>query len=188
MSTGIELLERAQQGDSQAYGLLYTKYREPVRRFINGKVRNRDLSDDLTQDTFVRALRGIGGFSWQGKDPGAWLMTIARNLVVDHFKSATQRHTISVADYADLGQHLPDQAIEGDPETAVLDRIRDSDLQNALWYLTSEQQECLTNRYLRQLSVAETASAMGREEGAIKSLTYRAVQALTRFLLRTAKA
>lgn len=182
MSGIVELVDRAQRGDAEAHGLIYRQYHDTLFWFIRKRVDSREIAEDLTQDVFVRALKSIGGFTWQGKDLGAWLMTIARNLVFDHHGSAHQRRTFGVGDYGDAGIVVRDTAIEGDPESAALDTIRNGDLRSALQYLPDLQRECLTNRYLRQLSVAETAEAMGRTEAAVKALTFRALQGLHRFL------
>jgi RNA polymerase sigma-70 factor, ECF subfamily len=184
VSAMVELVDRAQRGDPDAHGLIYGQYRPLVFRFIWRKVHNKELAEDLTQDTFVRAMRSIDRFTWQGRDLGAWLYTIARNLIADYFKSSAHRTTVSVADFGDAGISPRDTALEGDPETAVLDAIRDADLRNSLELLTIDQRQCLTYRYLNQLSIAETGELMGRNEASVKSLTYRAVQALMRFLFR----
>jgi RNA polymerase sigma-70 factor (ECF subfamily) len=188
MSVAMELIERAQSGDVEAHAEIYERYRRTVWGFLWNKTQSAELADDLTQDTFVRAIRGIGRFSWQDKDPGKWLVTIARNLLTDHFRSAHQRHSIVVGDFPAYGIDWADTSIEGNPEVAALDSIRNADLRDALWHLTDDQRQCLSYRYLDQLSVAETAAVMGRKEGAIKALTGRAIQVLSRFLFRTVTA
>ncbi|MGH3423136.1 MAG: sigma-70 family RNA polymerase sigma factor, partial [Nocardioidaceae bacterium] len=85
------LVDLACKGDAEAFGQLYDHYLPGVFRFVYYRVSSRTLAEDLTSETFTRALRSIGKFRWQGKDFGAWLTTIARNLVADHFKSSRQR-------------------------------------------------------------------------------------------------
>src|SRR5262249_58120274 len=85
------LVERAQQGDTEAFGLIYDRYVDTVFRFIYFRVGSRPLAEDLTSDTFLRALKRISSFAWQGRDLGAWLVTIARNLVADPFKAGRYR-------------------------------------------------------------------------------------------------
>ena len=85
------LVELARDGDVEAFGQLYDHYVSGVFRFIYYRVGSRQLAEDLTSETFVRGLRAIQRFNWQGKDFGAWLTTIARNLVADHFKSSRAR-------------------------------------------------------------------------------------------------
>jgi RNA polymerase sigma-70 factor (ECF subfamily) len=174
------LVERAQAGEAEAFGLIYDRYMDTVFRFIYFRVGNRQLAEDLTSDTFLRALKRIGSFTWQGRDLGAWLVTIARNLVADHFKSGRYRLEITTGDVLDADKE--DRGPEGTPETAVVDHITNVTLLTAVKQLNPEQQECIVLRFLQGFSVAETAQAMGKNEGAIKALQYRAVRALARLL------
>jgi RNA polymerase sigma-70 factor (ECF subfamily) len=174
------LVERAQAGDGAAFGLLYDRYVDTVFRFIYFRVGNRPLAEDLTADTFLRALKRINSFTWQGRDLGAWLVTIARNLVADHFKSGRYRLEVTTGDVLDADH--PDRGPEGSPEVAVVDHITNVALLGAVRQLNPEQQECIVLRFLNGFSVAETALAMNKNEGAIKALQYRAVRALARLL------
>ena len=174
------LIERAQAGEAEAFGLLYDRYVDTVFRFIYFRVGNRQLAEDLTSDTFLRALKRIGSFTWQGRDLGAWLITIARNLVADHFKSGRYRLEVTSGDVLDADRE--DRGPEGSPEAAVVDHITNVALLTAVKQLNPEQQECIVLRFLQGFSVAETAQAMGKNEGAIKALQYRAVRALARLL------
>jgi RNA polymerase sigma-70 factor (ECF subfamily) len=174
------LIERAQAGDGAAFGLLYDRYFDTVFRFVYFRVGNRQLAEDLTGDTFLRALKRISSFTWQGRDLGAWLVTIARNLVADHFKSGRYRLEVTTGDVLDADR--PDRGPEGSPEAAVIDHITNVDLLKAVKQLNPEQQECIVLRFLHGFSVAETAQTMNKNEGAIKALQYRAVRALARLL------
>jgi RNA polymerase sigma-70 factor (ECF subfamily) len=174
------LIERAQAGDGAAFGLLYDRYFDTVFRFVYFRVGNRQLAEDLTADTFLRALKRISSFTWQGRDLGAWLVTIARNLVADHFKSGRYRLEVTTGDVLDADR--PDRGPEGSPEAAVIDHITNVDLLKAVKQLNPEQQECIVLRFLHGFSVAETAQTMNKNEGAIKALQYRAVRALARLL------
>lgn len=174
------LVERAQAGESEAFGLIYDRYVDTVFRFVYFRVGNRQLAEDLTSDTFLRALKRIGSFTWQGRDLGAWLVTIARNLVADHFKSGRYRLEVTTGDVLDADRE--DRGPEGSPEAAVVEHITNVALLTAVKQLNAEQQECIVLRFLQGFSVAETARAMGKNEGAIKALQYRAVRALARLL------
>ena len=174
------LVRRAQAGDAEAFGLIYDRYVDTVFRFIYFRVGNRQLAEDLTADTFLRALRRIGSFTWQGRDIGAWLVTIARNLVADHFKSGRYRLEVTTSDVLEADRE--DRGPEGSPESAVVDHITNVALLAAVKKLNPEQQECIVLRFLHGFSVAETAKAMGKNEGAIKALQYRAVRTLARLL------
>jgi RNA polymerase sigma-70 factor (ECF subfamily) len=170
------VVERAQGGDVEAFGELYDRYVEMVFRYIHFRVGSRPQAEDLTSETFTRALRRICSVKWQGRDFGAWLVTIARNLIADHYKSSRYRLEISTADMLDA-----DQAEEG-PENDVLDAMTSATLLEAVRKLNAEQQECIVLRFLHGMSVAETAQAMGKNDGAIKALQYRAVRTLGRLL------
>ena len=173
------LVERAQQGDNEAFGLIYDRYVDTVFRFIYFRVGNRPLAEDLTSDTFLRAFKRLSSFTWQGRDPGAWLVTIARNLVADHFKSGRYRLEVTTGDVLDADRT---DAPEARPENVVVDYLTNVALLTAVKQLNPEQQECIVLRFLKGCSVAETAQAMGKQEGAIKALQYRAVRALARLL------
>ncbi|MFG3025854.1 ECF subfamily RNA polymerase sigma factor, BldN family [Streptomyces sp. NPDC048254] len=172
----MDLVERAQAGESDAFGRLYDQYSDTVYRYIYYRVGGKATAEDLTSETFLRALRRIGTFTWQGRDFGAWLVTIARNLVADHFKSSRFRLEITTGEMLDANE------VERSPEDSVLESLSNAALLDAVRRLNPQQQECVTLRFLQGLSVAETARVMGKNEGAIKTLQYRAVRTLARLL------
>ena len=172
----IALVELARKGDSEAFGMLYDHYQSSVYRFLFYRTRSGTLAEDLTSETFFRALRNMQNFRWQGKDFGAWLMTIARNLATDHFKAGRTRLEMTTED---MGLH--DGATEG-PETAVLASLTSELLLKALTELPAEQKDCLIMRFLQGMSIAETADVLGRSEGAVKQLQLRGVRNLAKLM------
>jgi RNA polymerase sigma-70 factor (ECF subfamily) len=176
--TVADLVARSQAGEPEAFGLLYDRYVDLVYRYIYYRVGSPTLAEDLVSETFLRALRRIDSFTWQGRDFAAWLVTIARNLIADHFKSGRYRLEITTEDILESG---PAQTTDG-PESLVLDSLTNATLLSAVKQLNPEQQECIVLRFLQGLSVNETALAMGKNDGAIKALQYRAVRALARLL------
>jgi len=174
-----QLVEAAKSGDVEAFARLYDRYLDTIYRYVYYRVGSRQLAEDLTSETFLRALRRIGTFTWQGRDFGAWLVTIARNLVADHFKSSRFRLEISTADM--IAAEGSVESAEG-PESAVMRAVTNAALLEGLRRLNPQQQECLVLRFLQGLSVAETARVMGKNEGAIKTLQYRAVRTLAQLL------
>ena len=169
-----EVVLRAREGEAEAFGVLYDRYADLVYRFVYYRVGTHAVAEDLTSETFLRALRRMSLFTWQGKDFGAWLFTIARNLVLDHFKSGRYRLEICTPDLLET-----DRWEEG-PEGAVLDAFTHRALFSAVRELGPEQRECLVLRFLHGLSVAETAAVMGKNTGAVKALQYRATRSLAR--------
>jgi len=170
------LLTLAQQGDGEAFGQIYDAYVGQVYRYLYYRVGSQPLAEDLTSETFLRALRRIDSFTWQGRDICAWFITIARNLVTDHYKSSRFRLEVSTADMLDA-----DRADDG-IEQEVLDNLENQALLEAVRQLKPEQQECVVLRFFQGLSVAETAAVMGRSDGAIKQLQLRAVRALAKLV------
>ncbi|PZG22978.1 sigma-70 family RNA polymerase sigma factor [Nonomuraea aridisoli] len=171
------LVLHAKNGCTDSFGTLYDRYVDLVYRYVYFRVGSHPLAEDLTSETFLRALRKIGDFTWQGRDFGAWLVTIARNLVADHFKSGRYRLEVTTAEVIDVpleGSHIPENAVV----TAIInDRVL-----RAVRDLNPEQQECVVLRFLHGLSLAETALIMGKKSGAIKALQFRAIRALARAL------
>ena len=172
----IALVELARKGDSEAFGLLYDHYQPSVYRFLFYRTRSTTLAEDLTSETFFRALRSMQSFRWQGKDFGAWLMTIARNLATDHFKAGRTRLEMTTED---MSPH--DDATEG-PESMVLAGLTNEILLKALTELPDEQRDCLVMRFLQGMSIAETAAVLGRSDGAVKQLQLRGVRNLAKLM------
>jgi RNA polymerase sigma-70 factor (ECF subfamily) len=172
----IALVELARTGDKEAFGLLYDHYNASVFRFLYYRTRSTTLAEDLMSETFFRALRSMNNFRWQGKDFGAWLMTIARNLATDHFKAGRTRLEQTTED---MGVH--DDATES-PESTVLAALTNEMLLTALQQLPVEQQDCLVMRFLQGMSIAETAAVLQRSEGAIKQLQLRGVRNLAKLM------
>lgn len=170
------LVTLAQRGDSEAFALLYERYVDVVYRYVYYRVGSHHVAEDLTSETFVRALRRLDSFSWTGRDIAAWFITIARNIVLDHVKSSRYKLEVTTGDLLDGDEHSPST------EDDVLRHMQNESLVEAMRQLKPEQQECLALRFLQGLSLAETAEAMGRTAGAVKQLQLRAVRSLHREL------
>lgn len=166
------LVEQAKTGDREAFAKLYDRYVNVVFRYIYFRLGDRNQAEDFTSETFLRALRRIHTVTYQGRDVGAWLVTIARNIVLDHVKSSRYRLEMTTANMLDA-----DQAQEG-PEGSVLEHLTSKELLRCVTQLNAEQQECIVLRFLQGLSVSETAQIMGKKDGAIKALQHRAVRRL----------
>lgn len=171
-----ELVRAAQEGDRSAFALLYDKYVDVVFRYVLFRVGDRELAEDVTSETFLRALRRITSVTYQGRDVGAWFVTIARNLVLDHVKSSRFRLEVTTAEVDDSGR------VEAGPEHQVLAGATRTALLECVRQLGDDQRECIVLRFLQGLSVAETAVVMARNEGAVKALQHRAVRRLAQLM------
>jgi RNA polymerase sigma-70 factor (ECF subfamily) len=176
----IALVQRAQAGDAEAFGQLYDKYVDQVYRYVLYRVASSQVAEDLTSETFLRALRRISSFTWQGRDVGAWFVTIARNLIADHYKSGRYRLEMTSDDVSTVSGSKP--VTSPGPENEVMESMQNKVLLEAVKQLNPEQQECIVLRFLQGLSVTETAQIMGKNDGAIKALQYRAIRTLGRLL------
>ncbi len=159
-----------------AFSELFDRYYDVVFRYVLFRMNDRTLAEDITQETFLRALRRIASVTYQGRDIGAWFVTIARNLIFDHVKSSRYRLESTTSDIIELSP-----STHG-PEQQVLDLATNEELLRCVRKLNADQQECISLRFLQGLSVAETAKIMDRNEGAVKALQHRAVRRLAQLL------
>ena len=137
----------------------------------------RTLAEDLTSETFFRALRSMNNFRWQGKDFGAWLMTIARNLATDHFKAGRTRLELATEDMAPTTT-----ATEG-PEDAVLAGLTNEALLEALTR-AARPSSGVPGDALPAGPVASPRRprSSDRSDGAVKQLQLRGVRNLAKLM------
>lgn len=178
-------MHAAQSGDRAAFGKLYDRYVDGVYRYVILRVGDRCLAEDVTSETFLRALRRITSISYQGRDVGAWFTTIARNLVLDHVKSSRFRLEVVTDEVADPA--TPGAAVAGatgapGPEQQVISRHTNDELLRCVGDLGEDQRECVILRFIQGYSVSETARIMDRGEGAVKALQHRAIRRLAKLL------
>jgi RNA polymerase sigma-70 factor (ECF subfamily) len=166
------LVAAAQAGDQSAFGQLYDRYVDVVFRFLLSRVGHRQVAEDLTSETFLKALRRIDSVSYQGRDVGAWFVTIARRLFLDHVKSSRYRLEMTTADMTDAG------GTEHGPDVEVIARATAAVLLEAVAQLSEPQREAVTLRHLHGMSVEETAAAAGCSPQAVKARTHRGVRTL----------
>jgi RNA polymerase sigma-70 factor (ECF subfamily) len=172
------LVERAQQGDAHAFGELYARYNAEVFRYLWQRCGHVQLAQDLAGDVWERALRGIGRLRYRGSPPLAWLMTIARNRAIDHFRSGRFRLEVLCDATWDIG--LPDDS--ADIEQLAVTRLEASVIQQAVKELSAAQQKAISLTYFAGLSCPEAAARMGVTEDAVKALNMRGRRAMARWL------
>lgn len=176
MSSGDQdqLLARAKQCDVDALGELYDRYSAKIYAYIFYHVGNQELAEDLTAGVFIKMLNAVcSSKAWQNSFSG-WLYRIAHNMVVDHFRRSSQRQVLP------LDEHLV--AAEEDPVSTAERTLTGKLLNEALLYLTEEQRLVIIYKFCEGFSNLQVAKLMGKTEGAIKSLQYRALASLRRYL------
>jgi len=168
------LLARAKAFDQAALSELYDQYSAKIYSYIYYRVGDDKLAEDLTTSVFIKMLDAIkSSKAWQQSFSG-WLYRIAHNAVVDHFRRN------KYGPHLQLDERLVAQG--DDPVTTVEQSISSEFVKSALHHLTDEQQTVIELKFFQELSNLEVAGIMGKTEGAIKSLQYRALAALRRHL------
>jgi RNA polymerase sigma-70 factor (ECF subfamily) len=168
------LVAEAQHGDAWAFGMIFDHYHESIHRFIASRVHRPSDVEDLTQQVFVKALEALPRYESRGIPFGGWLFRLARNAVIDHVRT---RH-----DHAELGSIVEWAHGEAGPDEIAVVRQELDAVSAALASLTDEQRETIELRFFAGLSARETAEAMGKQEGTIRGLQFRAIAALRRQL------
>jgi RNA polymerase sigma-70 factor (ECF subfamily) len=168
------LVVEAQQGDRQAFASIFDAYHVPVYRFVASRVGNPSDAEDLTQLVFVKALEALPRFAARGVPFGGWLFRLARNTVIDHVRTRREHSELEA---------VTERATEDvGPEAVAVTRDDLNAVARALEELTEDQREVIALRFFAGLSAKEAAEAMGRQEGTIRGLQFRAIGALRRSL------
>jgi RNA polymerase sigma-70 factor, ECF subfamily len=168
------LVTEARDGDPWAFGMIFDHYHEAIHRFIASRVNRPTDAEDLTQLVFVKALEALPRYESRGIPFGGWLFRLARNAVIDH---ARTRH-----DHADLDTIVDRAHGDAGPEEMAAVRQELDAVAAALASLTDEQREAIELRFFAGLSAREAAEAMGKQEGTVRGLQFRAIAALRRQL------
>lgn len=169
-----DVIDRARGGDRSAFAELYDTYVDSVYRYLLYRVREPSDAEDLASEVFTRAFANIHRYRWQGKSFLAWLYTIARNAVTD--RRRRERPTVDLDTAFGIAEDGPtahDRAVHGEQVVA---------LRGAVKHLTAEQQQVLALRFERNLSSRQVARMLGKNEGAIRALQFRALGRLRKIL------
>jgi RNA polymerase sigma-70 factor (ECF subfamily) len=171
------LVARAKR-DREAFGDLYDRYVDQVYRFVYRRLKDHTTAEEITARVFFRALERLPLFEWRGIPFGGWLMRIATNLIHDHHEDA--QRLISLPAVAD------DEMEEATSEPGTEEQSATHQTAKVLWQTVSTlpiiQQQVVVYRFAREMSVREIATAMGRTEGAVKQILFRAMKRLRRHL------
>ena len=174
----IKLLAvRASNNDPAAFSFLYRLYFPQVFTFINFRVSSREDAEDLTNAVFEKALAAIERYRPKPAQFSTWLYTIAKNCIIDHYR----KRRLPMDDEAEAGG-VPSTDSSYDPVLRLLLDERKRTLREALAELTTEQREVVECRFFFEMAIHETALAMGKTEGAVKALQFRALESLHRLL------
>ena len=170
-----KLIEDAVRGEASAFGALYDHYQPKIYRFVVIKVSRREEAEDLTHQVFLDAWTHMPGYQRMGFPFSSWLYRIARNKVIDHYRTRKNHLTIDDVDPEQFAAAAPEDT---ELDTAfTLERVR-----NAIAQLKPEYQDVIMMRFVEDLSLKETAHAMEKSEGAIKLMQHRAIKQLKQLM------
>jgi RNA polymerase sigma-70 factor (ECF subfamily) len=167
-----DLVARARAGDGEAFGELYRRYFDPIFRYLRLRLADEADAEDLAATVFLRAYRGLGRYRERGHPFSAFLYQTARHALVDHYRKAGREVGLdTVGDLAESTAGLDDHVARQE----TIDKMR-----RALAALSEDHQEVIRLRLLLELPTQTVAQWMGRSEGAIRVLLFRALEALRR--------
>ena len=177
------LVEAAQQ-DRACFGDVYERYFEVVYGYVARRVRDRAATEDLTSEVFRKALANIDRFKWTGAPFGAWLLRIAANVIADRAKKAAREPGSSPgisegASTPSLTAALRNAAsTPQSPEVQLEEAERRARVIQMVDELPGDQRRVVRMRFAEEKSITEIAAELGRSEGAVKQLQFRAFQNL----------
>lgn len=171
-SNDADLVKRAQGGDVNAVGELYDRHHESIFRYVQSRVGERNLAEDLTGEIFTRMVTSLPGYRLRGIPFRAWLYRIARNLVVDHYRKESGRLSVPLYHAESTGE------AGGNPASIIEQKLTLERVQRVLARLDPSQQEVVVLRFLLGLSLREAALTLNKTVAAVKSLQHRGLKAL----------
>jgi len=169
--TEIEkLVDKAIDGDGDAFGRLYDMYVDRVYRHVYYRVGTIEDAEDLTQQVFVRAWQAIGRYKKTASPFLAWLIKISHNLVIDFYRS---KKSETYADFDDVATKP-----ETDPAHLAEAQFSQEEIRRAINKLHGDQQQVILMRFIEDFSYTEIAAALGKSEGAIRVIIHRGLAKL----------
>ncbi|EKD24145.1 MAG: RNA polymerase ECF-subfamily sigma factor [uncultured bacterium] len=170
------IIERAIGGDALAFGLLYDKYHEQIYRFVYLKVSHREEAEDITHHVFLNAWQNMGTYRDKGFPFSSLLYQIARNKVIDHYR--TKKTTLDIEDLneAEIPRH------ESTVEDSLHFQFQVTTVKTAIKQLKQEYQDIIIMRYVEELTPSEIARILKKPETTIRVLQHRAIKQLKALL------
>jgi RNA polymerase sigma-70 factor (ECF subfamily) len=169
------IIEQAQKGNPDYFGLLYDHYLAPIYRFIYLKVNTKEEAQDLVHEVFLSAWKNLEDFDQQGHPFSSWLYQIARHKVIDHYRTKKVDFDIE-----NVSEDLIKVTTAFDKE---FDRQLDiKQVQEAITHLGEEQQSVLIMRFVEDLNYEEISYILNKSAGAIRLIQHRAIQNLKKII------
>ncbi len=164
-----ELIGRAKDGDSKAYGKIFRLCYEDIFDYIARRVGNRVDAEDLTMQVFAKGLKAVGSYEERGLSVKAWLYRIAHNAVVDHFR--IQKPSVDLDEVGEIADGT-------DVEALIYKQEERHGLYREIAGLPVAQAEVLILRFIEDRSVAETAMILEKKEVTVRALQFKGIKNL----------
>jgi RNA polymerase sigma-70 factor (ECF subfamily) len=175
------IIERAIRGDSSAFGLLYDTYHAQIYRFVYLKVSHREEAEDITHHVFLSAWQNMGSYRDKGFPFSSLLYQIARNKVIDHYR--TKKTSIDIEDLneAEIPRH--DTSLED----TLHSQFQLETVKLAMRQLKQEHQDIIIMRYIEEMTPSEVARILKKPEAAVRVSQHRAIKKLKDLLAKTSQ-
>ena len=181
LSEEKELVRQAQK-DPDAFAELYEHYYPKIFGYALRRTANLEAAQDITSETFFKALRKLWQFRWRNTSFSSWLYKIATNEINQYFRKAEYKKSISLEELQEQGFEL---ISPHDPESELIEaqeklkQYQDfQEIQKKIVRLPAKYQEVIALRFFEEKQIKEIAEILGKKEGTVKSLLHRAVEKL----------
>lgn len=165
------LVKKAKKGDKDAFGQLYDKYIDAIFRFVLFKVSRKEDAEDITHQAFLKAWQNVPKYKDKGHPFSSWLYRIARNLVIDFYRTAKRDLELDEAPDEALSERSDMGAVLDTTALATLTRVSLKDLDDI-------QESVLVMKFVNEMTNREIAEAIGKSEGAVRVIQHRALKKL----------
>jgi len=181
LSVEKELVRQAQK-DPDAFAKLYDQYYAKIFGYALRRTANLEAAQDITSETFLKALRKLWQFHWRNISFSSWLYKIASNEINQHFRKAEYKKSLSLEKLQEDGF---EPVSAHDPESELIEAQEELkqhqdflEIQEKIVRLPAKYQEVITLRFFEQKQIKEIGEILGKKEGTVKSLLHRAVEKL----------
>ena len=152
---------------------LYEEYYDKIARYVYVHVGNREESEDIAGEVFLKALKSHKSYRERGVPMQAWLFRIAHNLTVDHLRRMNKRKTAEIEEIDSLAVAGNDNPVDAAEKGIEFERVIE-----AMNQLTAEQREIINLRFFGELTSREVSSILGKSDGAVREMQRAAVERL----------
>jgi len=171
-----KLLQGAQRGDKKAIADLYDTHYRAVYNYIFYRVSDLQVAEDLSAEVFIRMINKLPAYIDRGRPFLAWLYTIARNMLIDHYRIEDKKEETPIKE-----EVLEDQILN--PDQQVQDRQTEDCFREAMKLLPETQRQLLVYRFINGFSTPKIIQLLNKSDRAVRSLQHRALRSLEKVLV-----